>query len=230
MRRVRPFQLVSEDGGSGKFCGLQSRHNRLNPFVRPDLRWGVPLNELDHHVQHGHRLAEPYRVGVLTANEGYLVTPRMFLPPISSATSSPTSALAPILNTNMLMSSDARLVDDIWMAGSLATQGVFRYVIPLPGPPSLDVTITHTLEGHMASSGTSREQANTRTLGIFRDAFSRENIWYRFAKDVEGAKGVIAPPSTEAEKEPVWIGVIARLWKEVGKGIERLKLQFVRSD
>jgi hypothetical protein len=128
------------------------------------------------------------------------------------------------------MSSDARLVDDIWMAGSLATQDVPRYVIPLPGPPSLDVTITHTLEGHMASSGTSREQANTRTLRMFGDAFSRENIWYRFAKDVKGAKGAISPPSTEAEKEPVWIGAIARLWKEVGKGIESARLLFVRSD
>ena len=190
----------------------------------------MSLDELDRHVQHGYRLAEPYRVGVLTANEGYLVTPRMFLPPISSTTSSPISALAPILNTRRLMSSPARHVDDIWMAGSLSTQGVSRYVIPFPGPPSLDITITHTLEGHMASNGTSREQANTRALRMFSDAFSRENLWYRFAKDVKGAKGVIAPPSNEAEKEPVWIGVLARLWKEVGKGIETAKLKFAHSD
>ena len=188
------------------------------------------MDELDRHVQHGYRLAEPYRVGVLTANEGYLVTPRMFLPPISSTTSSPISALAPILDTNRMMSTDAHLVDDIWMAGSLATQGVSRYVIPLPGPPSLDITITHTLEDHMASNGTDREKANTGALRMFKDAFSRENIWYRFGKDVKGAKGVISPPSTDAEKEPVWIGVLARLWKEVGKGIEGAKLKFGHSD
>jgi hypothetical protein len=187
----------------------------------------VLLNELDRHVQHGYRLAEPYRVGVLTANEGYLVTPRMFLPPISPTTPSPISTLAPILDTRNLMSSPAHLVDDIWMAGSLATQGVSRYIIPLPGPPSIDVTTTHTLEDHIASDGMSREQANTGALRMFREAFSRENIWYRFAKDVQGAKRVVAPPSTEAEQEPVWIGVLARLWKEVGKGVETAKLKIV---
>ena len=204
---------------------IQSRVNQLIRSVSPDLRWGVLLNELDHHVQHGYRLAEPYRVGVLTANEGYLITPRMFLPPISPTTPSPVSALAPILDTNRLRSSLAHHVDDIWMAGSLATQGVSRYVIPLPGPPSLDVTITHTLEGHMASNGMSREQANTGALRVFMEAFSRENLWYRFATDGRGAKGVIAPPSTEAEQEPVWIGGLARLWKAVGKGVEKLKLK-----
>ena len=194
------------------------------------MKWGVLLDEVDRHVQHGYRLAEPYRVGVLTANEGYLITPRMFLPPISSTTSSPISLLAPILDTSRMMSSDAHLVDDIWMAGSLATQGVSRYVIPLPGPPSLDITITHTLEDHMASKGTDRERANTGALRMFKDAFSREDIWYRFGKDVKGAKGVISPPSTDAEKEPVWIGVLARLWKEVGKAIEGAKLKFGYSD
>ena len=65
---------------------------------------------------------------------------------------------------------------------------------------------------------------------MFKDAFDRENIWYRFAQDVQGAKGVVTPPGTDAEKEPVWIGVVARLWKEVGKGIERAKLKFGHSD
>ena len=32
--------------------------------------------------------------------------------------------------------------------------------------------------------------------------------WYRLAK---GAMGVIASSSTEAEQEPVWIGVLSRL-------------------
>jgi len=201
--------------------------NQLNRYVRPDLKWGVTLNELDRHVQHGHRLAEPYSVGVLTANEGYLVTPRMFLPQVSPNTHPPISALAPILNTKTLMSSPAHLVDDIWMAGSLATRGVSRYVIPLPGPPSIDVTVTHTLEEHMGTDGMSRAQANTAALKMFTEAFSRENLWYRFADDVKGAKGVIAPPSTEAEQEPVWIGALARFRKEVGKYVEKLKLKMV---
>lgn len=183
------------------------------------------MHELDRHVQHGYRLAEPYRVGVLTANEGYLITPRMFLPPISPVMPSPISALAPILDTSKLLSSPAHLVDDIWMAGSLATQGVSRFVIPLPGPPSLDVTITHTLEEHMGSDGTSRAQANTRALRMFEGAFSRENLWYRFAKDVRRAKGVTAPAFTEVEQEPVWIGVLARLRKAVEKGVEKVKLK-----
>ncbi|KAL0959805.1 hypothetical protein HGRIS_011486 [Hohenbuehelia grisea] len=192
--------------------------------IRSDLEWGVSWDEMDRHVQYGYRLAEPYRVGVLTANEGYLVTPRMFLPPKTSTSYSPISKLAPILDIQKLMSSSAHLVDDIWMAGSLATQGVMRYIVPLPGSPSLDVTTTHTLEKHMESEGKSRGGANTETLHMFSEAFSKEKLWYRFEKDVKGAKGVVSPATTEAEQEPVWISTAARLRKEVAKNIEKAKL------
>ena len=97
-------------------------------------------------------------------------------------------------------------------------------------PSHHDITITHTLEDHMASKGTDRAKSNTGALRMFKDAFSRENIWYRFTQDAKGPKGVVAPPSTDAEKEPVWIGVLARLWKEVGKSIERAKFKFEHFD
>ena len=81
------------------------------------------------------------------------------------------------------MSSPARYSDDIWMAGSLATQGVPRYVIPLPDPPSLDVT---TAQAHMAPNGTSREEANTKALEMFKEDFIHE---YQLVSTSEGNNG-----------------------------------------
>ena len=51
--------------------------------------------------------------------------------------------------------------------------------------------------------------------------------WYRLAK---GTMGVIASSSTGAEQGPVWIGVHAGLWKELGKGVETAILTHLHSD
>ena len=83
------------------------------------------------------------------------------------------------------MSSPAHFVDDIWMAGSLATQGVSRYVIPLPGAPSLNVT------EDMAPNGTSRQRANTKALEMFKEAFIRENLLVSISEEREGSNGSI---------------------------------------
>ena len=82
------------------------------------------------------------------------------------------------------MSSPARYSDDIWMAGSLATQGVPRYVIPFSDSPGLDVTIM--AQAHMAPNGTSREQANTKALEMFKEAFIHE---YQLVSTSEGSNG-----------------------------------------
>jgi hypothetical protein len=108
----------------------------------------------------------------------------------------------------------ARLVDDIWMAGSLCAQSIPRLVVPLPGAPSVDVTATHTLEGHMAAAKTDRGTANNEALKFFADAWRAEGLWYRFAAEVLGAKGVVKDRNAD---EPVFVSPISRAWKEVGR-------------
>ena len=97
----------------------------------------MPLTELDHHVIQGYRLASPYQVGVLTANEGYLVTPRVY-----RSLSSPTQT---VFDLEEIARRTSHLVDDILNAGLLAQAGIPRFVIPLDGPGNLDLTRTHTL-------------------------------------------------------------------------------------
>jgi hypothetical protein len=176
-----------------------------------DLSWGVAWDEVDRHVIAGYRLATPYRVGVLTANEGYLVLPRFFLPPASTP---PLAHAAPLLDGPSLARTPAHLVDDIWMAGSLAVARVPRLVVPLPAPPSADVTVVHTLETHMAAAGMDRGAANNAALGLFADAWRAEGLWYRFAADVRGAKGVVFDKNAD---EPVMARSLERTWKEVGR-------------
>ncbi len=90
--------------------------------------------------------------------------------------------------------------------------------------PAFDAT---TAQDHMAPSGTSGEQANTGALEILRRPSSMNINYYRLAKV---AKGVIASPSTGTEQEPVWIGVLARLRKEVGRVVETVILKYLHSD
>ena len=169
--------------------------------MRKSLQWGVPLAELKQHVAEGHTLAAPYRVGVLTANEGYLIYPRWFAHhPNATARASAyddthSGALdsAGLLDTQALSSGEAHLVDDIWMAGHLSRIGVQRWVVPLIldpeggsswlNPPSVDVTVHHTLESHMRKDGHTREDANNYALQLFREDFERENLWYTLRQD-----------------------------------------------
>jgi hypothetical protein len=117
---------------------------------------------------------------------------------------------AAALDTSALSTTSAHLVDDIWMAGQLATAHTQRLLVPLHAPPSVDITRSHTLETHMAADGVSRAEANGATLSMFGPAFAAEGIWYRFAKDVRrGARGIILDVD-----EPVWAGLLTRKWRE----------------
>lgn len=175
--------------------------------IRKNLRWGVPVAELRDHVAEGHTLAAPYRVGVLTANEGYLVYPRWFSRSVNATASvadgGSTPAAPPscagLLDVQALSSGEAHLVDDIWMAGHLSRGGVQRWVVPLIpdlhgrgsswlSPPSIDVTVHHALESHMKKDGHTREDANNYALQLFREAFERENLWYTLRQDRAAAR------------------------------------------
>ncbi|BGP49545.1 Leucine carboxyl methyltransferase 1 [Rhodotorula kratochvilovae] len=111
--------------------------------VREDLQWGVVWEDVKRHVIEGWRLQDSYQVGVNTANEGYLVTPSMFLPPALRALAPPTTSslasLSPIFSS---ASPAAHLVDDILLSDVLANHSVPRVVVPLraPEPPSVDIT------------------------------------------------------------------------------------------
>lgn len=163
--------------------------------VRRDLHWGVPSQELDDHVAMGWKLTEPYRVSVLTANEGYLIRPRYFVDSsdIESADSSSTLKV-PLLDLKRLNTSAAHLVDDIWLNGHLSMRGIARYVVPLEAVkrlsslsrlglagaaiPSIDVTKAHPLEGRIQREGYTRTVANWVALQIFKDAWRNEDLYY----------------------------------------------------
>lgn len=163
--------------------------------LRSDFHWGVPEEELDDHVANGWKLTEPFRVSVLTANEGYLVRPRFFLKGLHMDMRDTALAhRAPLLNLEQLNASAAHLVDDIWLNGHLSEQRVERYVVPLNSHgtsssvwesifagaaiPSIDVTKAHTLEGRIQREGFTRTTANWVALQLFKDAWRKENLFY----------------------------------------------------
>lgn len=143
------------------------------------MQWGVPNGEYGEHVVEGYLLKSPYRVGVLTANDGYLIYPSFFATP-----QTPRAEIKGLLDADTLASTKAHLVDDIWMAGQLCALSVPRFVVPLLSltngikVPSIDVTRHHTLETHILSEGTTREQANTQTLRNFASSWSKEALFY----------------------------------------------------
>ncbi|KIY48428.1 hypothetical protein FISHEDRAFT_58928 [Fistulina hepatica ATCC 64428] len=189
----------------------------------PDLEWGVPSDEYDRHVIQGHMLAEPYRVGVLTANEGYLVVPRFFVfnaisqngrPIESESISYETSA--ELLNMLHLMSASGHLADDIWMSGNLARQHVPRYVVPLPGPASVDVAHTRRLDARLEAEGLSRTSVNGVALQRFSDAWIDEGIFYRFSRHAASKPPNHGGPwvsDAEADAEPVYLPWPELVWK-----------------
>ncbi|KND00668.1 uncharacterized protein SPPG_09145, partial [Spizellomyces punctatus DAOM BR117] len=140
--------------------------------IRQDLQWGVQgAQEQRRHIIQGWTLAEPYRVGIVTANEGYLIQPRFF------ATS---AGDVPILNLTGA-SSEATLVDDIWMSGHLAAQGVPRIVVPAISS-NVDISQSYTLESQFQSKQTSRYIANTVALRLFSSVWEN-SMWYQFGID-----------------------------------------------
>ncbi|KZW01239.1 hypothetical protein EXIGLDRAFT_718983 [Exidia glandulosa HHB12029] len=175
--------LVRAHNAAGRTAAVGTRGWR----VRQDLRWGVVSDEYDYHVHLGWFLAKPYQVGVLTANDAYLVLPSFFR--ASACADQGEEAHEPPARPAVLDPSDsgnpeaAHLVDDIWINGQLARNCVPRYIVPVPGA-NIDITRTHVLESHMRNDGISRARANDVMLRFFKDAWEREGIWYEF-----GGKG-----------------------------------------
>ncbi|GAA5898492.1 hypothetical protein JCM6882_007796 [Rhodosporidiobolus microsporus] len=134
--------------------------------VREDLRWGVSgWEELQRHVVEGWKIRRPYQVGVITANEGYILSPSMLLPPSVRASLTPSlsdrdplhpsgSSLSsinlaaldpssiPLFSPPANAPESLHLVDDILLSGSLSAASTPRWVVPLPppNPRSLDIT------------------------------------------------------------------------------------------
>lgn len=89
------------------------------------------------------------------------------------------------------------------MAGMLSDQNIPRYVIPHE-ERSIDITVVHPLEQHMAQDGQSRGQANNAALHQLREVFAKEGLFYVYEKDAVAAKGVVQ----EGQDEPVEVGMI----------------------
>jgi len=133
--------------------------------VRKDLRWGVPSHESKWHVLYSLHLAEPYRVGVITANHGYLVQPRFFDTGILNHSSAPEAA---------------RWMDDIWMNGWLARAKVPRLLTPSRGF-AFEIFHAQSLieeKQYEQNKAMSRQMANNRVLAHFADAWEND-LWYQ---------------------------------------------------
>ncbi|BGP41397.1 hypothetical protein JCM10449v2_005375 [Rhodotorula kratochvilovae] len=202
--------------------------------VREDLQWGVPWEDVKRHViegwRHlieGWRLQDSYQVGVITANEGYLVTPSMFLSPtlrsLPPPTTSSLASLSPIFSS---ASPAAHLVDDILLSGVLANHSIPRVVVPLraPEPPSVDITPARApsavgedeaaspVERHLAEHGQSRAKANSAALRFFgTEVWSRTGEgWYDMRSERERRED-------EQRDEPRWAGWASRARSQVAK-------------
>ncbi|RKO85812.1 hypothetical protein BDK51DRAFT_50343 [Blyttiomyces helicus] len=159
--------------------------------VAEDLVWNSGSDDLVWSVA----LESEYRVGVITANSGYLVRAGFFVARAADGSESVPILAAP----GNLGIASAFLVDDIWISGSLAARGIPRYIVPAPCG-DLDVSRVHTLEDRMARRGTDRATANTETLTWFRDAWRGDGIWYERPLDLEDRRA-FASTSTRALRE-----------------------------
>ena len=167
--------------------------NRLYPDVaigdrgwriRPDLVWGVTLQELQWHVILSFDIAEPYRVGVITANKAYLIQPRFFL----------NNGAHNIVNTSY-GPPGAFWMDDIWLNGWLAAAGVPRYVIPTDGITfSINEAAPSLIDSRkrQAHNKRSRRKDNNEVLDWFR-YWWEPNLWYEFG----GVNGPKYKPRTQ---------------------------------
>lgn len=159
--------------------------------VRDDLTWGVSgAEESAYHIVESFRLAQAYRVGVVTANYAYLIRPSFFDSHFYEDFSS--------------VAADIRRVDDIWLNGQAAKRNISRYVVP-SCCPNIGVTRTHELETYLINHQMTRSSANDHALKWFEQAWERE-LWYRF-------KGVNRPKyrSRLISIYRQWISLIVRL-------------------
>ena len=164
---------------------------RLSLFrlVREDLGYGVRdgENPSTHHVVRSANLAEPYGVGILTANHGYLLRPSFFSSQLYDE-----FPRAPL---------DVQHVDDIWINGHAARRNVSRYVVPSCCSP-ISVLSRHVLAEHLSQHQFSRVTANEHALQLFGQYWDKD-IWYRFGR---GAKPIYRSWVTTINRE--WIGLI----------------------
>ncbi|EJD34908.1 hypothetical protein AURDEDRAFT_117525 [Auricularia subglabra TFB-10046 SS5] len=175
--------------------------------VRQDLAWGVQASEYDNHVHLGWFMSAPYRAGVLTANDAYLVLPAFFRASACGDAQATEPAARPAVLDPMDEANPqaAHLVDDIWINGQLARNCIPRYIVPVPGA-NIDVTRTHVLEGHMRGDGISRARANDVMLRFFKEAWAREDIWFQFGgKEQPSKKWAPIRWAVECEKGWRWL-------------------------
>ncbi|CAF1077534.1 unnamed protein product [Rotaria magnacalcarata] len=159
--------------------------------IREDLTWGVSgAEELSYHVIEAFRLSEIYRVGVITANNAYVIRPSFFDSHIYVDFNG-----AP---------NDIRRVDDIWLNGHASKRNIARLVVPACCS-SIGVTRTHELENYLISHHMTRSAANDHALKWFNQTWEKD-LWYKF-------KGENRPHYrswwTKIYRE--WINIILRL-------------------
>lgn len=147
-------------------------------------------DEFSYHIIASHRISEMYRVGVVTANNAYVIRPFFF-----------DSHLYDDFNS---VAADIRRVDDIWLNGHAAKRQISRFVIPACCV-SVSVTRTHELENYFQSHQMTRSQANDHALRWFNQSWEKD-FWYRF-------KGENQPKYNHGLVKTVqeWINFIVRL-------------------
>ena len=144
--------------------------------VKRNLHWLVKIRKGRKHSLKAWQLASPLQVTVLSANEGYLIKSRFFGENVTVAQEN-------LLDMETMMSTSAHLVDDIWMAGILATRRVKRFVVPLhDGTRNRDIAAKSRLLETMNAADISRAQANDETLLMFKEAWEYENLWQDVAE------------------------------------------------
>jgi hypothetical protein len=120
--------------------------------------------EISYHIIQSYDISEIYRVGILTANNAYLLRPSFFNSHI-------------YLDFDQV-AKDIQRVDDIWLNGHASKRNVPRYVIPACCA-SISITRVHELENYLISHQMSRSSANTHALQWFNQSWEKD-LWYKF--------------------------------------------------
>lgn len=163
----------------------------MNTLVRSDLVWGVGgAEEFSYHIIASHRISDVYRVGIVTANNAYIIRPSFFD--------------SHIYDDFNQVSTDVRRVDDIWLNGHASRRHIPRFVVPACCV-SISVTRTHELENYFIAHQMTRSEANNRALRWFNHNWEKD-LWYRF-------KGENRPKYRRGLLKIVreWMNLIARL-------------------
>ena len=155
---------------SKKFYSFFERQNLYHLaffhfLVRKDFIWGVRLwHEKAYHIVESHHLSEIYRVGVVTANYGYLIRPSFFDSHI-------------YLDFNQVPD-DIRHVDDIWLSGQASRQNIPRFIVP-SCCPHISITRTHALQERLGRHQMTRFSTNHHALQWFNQSWEKD-LWYKF--------------------------------------------------